>query len=197
MGEGLVLIGVGEVGHQIILKLALKARQLAKGFAWYVLIDPDIIEPHNPSFAGTSGYKAVVTASQLANALKYSVYHVLRFPQNPKPRTIYAVTIKAPAQMHPLFQRGVVIEATDSHEMLTLPTVHVHTGLKNERKAVWQIFYGPRNVPPQPHPPRGCVGLLGEAAEAVAEFFVRNCLPTLKEQGWVWGDMCFMGEVEG
>lgn len=193
--DGLILIGVGEAGNYLIQKLLEIWNTKHPFFRWIVLVDPDRVEPRNPSFRAFGIHPAIETKKVLAVAglisgkLKWRTFIIQERPSR-WPDLIGQVRRRIPsgtgfvlacpfAESPDPMERWtglpddiLVVEATDQAEMQRIPGVHFHTGLLSNPPdtPAWQIYVGRSVLKRQPpHPPDQCAQMLSMAAQRGAE----------------------------
>lgn len=164
-----MIIGVGEVGHHILGTLMSEGLHPPSLF----LVDFDVVEPVNPSYDRRQAGKPKVVAvyHELLRQQHYKLVLVQDFFVAPKNGVCFA-SIKRFLPHYRPHHGWLVVECTDDAKMLSLNTVHVHTGLVSGRPA-FEIRTGTVvGVKNPPHPPDFCREALSRAAQAAARRFV-------------------------
>lgn len=165
-----VIVGVGEIGHQIA---RLLSPQLVSSV---LLIDGDVVASHNPSYRGKRvGEPKVSVALAEMEKMGWRISLVATPAVHPKTGMAFGYADFVSPSWKPLPGWDLVIECTDNSEMLKMPALHVHTGILSGNGA-FQIWQGELDVLPLSQEERGegCTEVLGVAARYAAREVVRQ-----------------------
>lgn len=163
MALNILIVGVGEVGHNIVRFLPRVNSVM--------VADPDWVEPHNRSYQGMARTPKVSAVLSELRERGYSPRMVQNYNVSPLPNVAFGFCRAVSPTWR--FPEWLVVECTDDAGMLSLPAVHVHTDITPDGLAVFSVWEGAiEGIKPRllPH---GCTDRLARAAVVAAQRFVQ------------------------
>lgn len=163
----ILIIGVGEVGHNIV--------RFLPPVNSIMVADPDVVATHNRSYQGKNvGEKKVLVVLSELREKGYRPQLVTHYNVSPRPRVAYGFC-DAISPLWSISDDWLVVECTDDAEMLSLPAIHVHTDIAPDGRAIFSIWKGAIKTfdKLRSATSTGCTDLLARAAVVAAQKFVQ------------------------